>query len=169
VYETQYGAKYEATRNWTKAQIAQGFRDDVKAAIAAGELPKGLKLSVKTRRGGAIDVHIREVPGMTTPWAPGHDGSVTEEAARIHGKLKALLWAYNYDGSDIMTDYFHVRFYGDVEWRLDVEPVTCWRCKAVNTRGALRKGKWGWGCPACHGKKAAELTASPAPKGDDHA
>lgn len=127
--EISYGKKYDKALNTT--QIAAKFREDVKQAIASGDLPKGVKLSVKTSYfsgGSSIHVKIVAVPCQTIDveaWLERDDydamrrrgsmGLYTEESRNIRAKLNAMLQAYNYDGSDIMTDYFHVRFYGDVE------------------------------------------------------
>jgi hypothetical protein len=129
--ETVYGNKYEATKNMSTTDIAKAFREDVKAAIKAGKLPKGLKLSVRTKYfsgGSSIDVNVTALPAnfpmdnpnydpewyapetMNDPWSPELRAAMT--------LLKSILDAYNYDGSDIMTDYFHVRFYGHVNLRL---------------------------------------------------
>jgi hypothetical protein len=57
-----YGSKYTGWRS--SAEVAKDYRADVKAAIKAGELPPGLKLSVKSNSytgGQSIDVTVREV------------------------------------------------------------------------------------------------------------
>lgn len=125
---TWYGAKYE--RGLSTTEIARRFRADVKAAVAAGTLPRGLKLSVRTdyfSGGSSIDVTIVQAPGLRilnperleldatnqpcygTPWA-------TAEARALDEALTAMLNAYNFDGSDIQSDYFHVNFYGHVNF-----------------------------------------------------
>ena len=43
-----------------------------------------------------------------------HD-RLTAEGARIHGILQGIHNAYNYDGSEIMVDYFDVNYYGHAE------------------------------------------------------
>jgi hypothetical protein len=125
--KTVYGNKYESTRNMTTAEIAKAFRADVKAVTKAGKLPKGLKLSVRTRYfagGSSIDVTVKGVPAGYPVVNPSYDPEwragapvndrYSPEFRKVLDTLKALLDAYNFDGSDTMTDYFHVRFYGHV-------------------------------------------------------
>jgi len=122
------GSKYVATKTMSTTEIAVAFRADVNAAIKAGELPKGLRLSVRTKYfsgGSSITVDITALPSgfrvlsddylrnpiRCAPWQ-----SKTEEAKALIAKLEGLLNAYNFDNSDSMTDYFHVRFYGHVNF-----------------------------------------------------
>jgi hypothetical protein len=126
------GSKYDEKLSTT--EIAKRFRADVKAALARGELPAGLKLSVATKYyagGSSIHVEIKVAPGVAVmnperlrldaagepthgvPW-------MTPEAAALADKLDRMLSAYNYDNSDTMTDYFDVNFYKSVDfaWEL---------------------------------------------------
>jgi len=119
--EIAYGAKYD--RSLSTTEIARRFRADVAAEKKAGRLPRELKLSVKTRYysgGSSIDVRIKGLPAGfpvrnrevaptagTLRFAP--------ELRELKERLQGLLDAYNFDGSDSMTDYFHVNFYGWVE------------------------------------------------------
>jgi len=134
--EIVYGNKYD--KDLDTAEIAKRVRMDIKAAIASGDLPKGLKASVRMDRfagGSSIDIRVTQVPqGFTLAnperiqWDLEHPYAsstkvlplYTAEAMALLLKLKALLDAYNYDGSDIMTDYFNVRFYGDVRFDHDL-------------------------------------------------
>jgi len=45
----------------------------------------------------------------------------TAEAKALRDQLRAMINAYNFDGSDSMTDYFHVNFYGgvDFDWQME--------------------------------------------------
>lgn len=124
------GTKYEATRDFDIAQIAELVRADIKAATKAGELPAGLKLSVRISRysmGQSLRVEITAAPfevrvsreqeddnraeGFKFPW-------LTREAAAVLDTLNAIRSAYNFDNSDPMTDYYHVRFGGSVDYRI---------------------------------------------------
>jgi hypothetical protein len=117
----RYGAKYD--RNLSRTAIAGAYRADIKAAIAAGELPKGLKVSVRCRRSGhsgAIDQTVTAVPEgfaiinparVTNPH--GNNLRHTPEAAALLRKLHDMLDAYDYDGSDSMSDYYDHNFYGN--------------------------------------------------------
>ena len=133
MYERSYGAKYNKELNTT--QIAKAFREDVKAAKKSGELPKNLKLSVTTdyySMGSSISVKVKEWGGdiYTTAFllAEKNDPHRYFEGERWTGQAKALLKqlkgmldAYNHDGSDMMTDYYDVKFSGSVDFDWELE------------------------------------------------
>jgi hypothetical protein len=149
MYERSYGDKFAETKDLRTVEIAKLVRADVKAAKAAGELPADLNVSVRYESASmmtAIRVAVLDAPELWEPCPgyrlnPGSDvgtgcpspgcpetythDRLTAEGLRITGILEAILNSYNYDGSDIMTDYFDVRFYSTVtiedawsiEWR----------------------------------------------------
>lgn len=120
----QEGSKYRATESETTAQIAAHIRADIKAATKAGTLPRA-KYSVKSRTfagGSAIDVRADDLPFGC--YEPGQRGSgfarnwhpvLTTEAAAVKATLDAIHSSYGYDRSDLQSDYFNVRYYGDAE------------------------------------------------------
>lgn len=134
------GAKHDATRELSGAEIAKRIRQDIKEAQARGDLPKGLKTSVRYRSysgGQSIDLRIVALPEgfkvLSERYARyaaenPHDYSPpfswqdqqSPEYVALEAKLKALHSAYNRDNSDSMVDYFDVRYYGHVEldWRI---------------------------------------------------
>jgi hypothetical protein len=125
-----YGAKYDKTL--TRAQVAQAFRRDVKSAIKSGALPAGLKLSVTCPRGNSIRVEIQACPGVAfvnPHYDPNTAGSrfmankyrYTDAGHALRETLSRMLGAYNFDGSDSMTDYFHVNFYAFIDFDRDFE------------------------------------------------
>lgn len=132
-----HGSKYEQTKGLRTVEIAKLIRADIKAAIQAGELPKGLKTSVRYESfagGCAIRVSVTAVPDDFVYWRPEfiafeaanphtffQGERVTEEAKALLAKLKEIHSAYNFDGSDIQSDYFHVRYYGDVKFGWEIE------------------------------------------------
>lgn len=121
------GNKYEATKNLDIAVIAQLVRDDIKAALADGTLLKGTKCGVRISRfagGRSMRITIKAFAGQVwTDEFIGSDPRRCFEGERrtaiaqstVH-VLERILRAYNYDNSDIMTDYFDVRFYSSVEF-----------------------------------------------------
>lgn len=130
------GCKYEANRGKSRAELAKLMRADIKAAVARGLLPKGLKVSVRSDR-LSIDIKVTAIPDgqrlynpewvlatnnfsdFASRWAvPG--GEYAPEVAAWVETLKGIHGAYNRDNSDSMTDYFDVNFYGHVEiyWEL---------------------------------------------------
>lgn len=137
MYEISYGSKYEKGLNIT--EIAKRVRDDIKAAEKAGALPKGIKTSVRISRysmGQSLNVTIKAMPGVQVmnrtrlehdrdfphryPEGPGLELH-TAEARAVVDALEALVGAYNFNGSEIQVDYFHVNFYGrvDIDWHLE--------------------------------------------------
>jgi hypothetical protein len=145
---TVYGKKYN--RDLSTPQIAAAFRVDVKDAIKAGVLPAGLKLSVKSSRfagGSSIRVTIKACPSVTilnveNVNADRADGGTypsrpryTAEAIALRDALDGMLKAYNYDGSDTMTDYFHVNFYDNVDFCGELEAADYRRAEMLSDRG----------------------------------
>lgn len=131
-YRDFKGSKYDA--NLDVAEIAKRIRADIKAAIASKHLPTGA-YSVKIRRfagGCAIDVRIADVPFVvlnrervvadaTKPHEFNGLPIHTEAASEILARTKAIVQAYNHDRSDVQTDYFDVKFYGDVSFAWEFE------------------------------------------------
>jgi len=138
MYETTYGTKYEATKNLSRVQIAALIRADIKAGVKAGTLPKG-KYSVTCSRGTGIDISVANIeeagfvlhnperlrweaenPHQGMWAAPANvRARYSERAEAVKAALEMIWHSYNYDGSDIQSDYFNVRYYGGVQfdWR----------------------------------------------------
>lgn len=136
-----YGTKYDRTHGLRTADIAKLVRADIKMARKIGQqaqagtsdaalattdpianAPTQITYSVRTRTyagGSSIDVVIKNIPAEWG-WTESLDdrGDVARkgsEALRaLSVELKAILDAYNYDGSDLVSDYSDVRFYGFV-------------------------------------------------------
>lgn len=126
------GTKYEETKQLDIKEVAKLIRADIKK-----EFP-GIKASVKIERfsmGQAINVVVKESAeplknplydgvfdwkirtGQITSW-PSEDNvkrdSITEEGQHVAKGVKDIVESYNFDDSDMMTDYSHVRFYSHV-------------------------------------------------------
>lgn len=127
--ETVYGEKYAATKDLSRVEIAKLIRADIKAAVASGALPAA-KYRVWTESysgGSSIDVEIGAfwIANLFNPerlereannlGVCGHD-RYSAAAMRVIGAVRSIVAAYNYDGSDIASDYFHVRFYSSVDF-----------------------------------------------------
>ena len=136
-----YGAKYDSTEGLYTKDIAKLVRADIKMARKIGKkaqagnpagalatidpianAPSQITYSVRTRTysgGSSIDVVIKNVPAEWG-WTESIDdrGDVvrkgTEALRALGAELQALLDAYNYDGSDLASDYSDVRFNGFV-------------------------------------------------------
>ncbi|MFJ5927979.1 hypothetical protein ACIQF6_35830 [Kitasatospora sp. NPDC092948] len=127
-----YGEKYD--RKLTVTQIAALIREDIKLArkLAAkagpddgpgtvrppnpiGDAPAEIKFSVRSSHGNAIDITIKNAApewAWTTKDHNGYPMKVPTETARaLVVELKTLGNAYNFDGSDISSDYFHKNYY----------------------------------------------------------
>ncbi|MBX9813357.1 MAG: hypothetical protein K2X76_01500 [Sphingomonas sp.] len=126
------GAKHDATRDLSRVDIAKRMRADIKAL----QLTKAYKISVRTESyagGGSIDIRVMAVPEgfrylspKAASWRKQFPGlehrcpmpweeCQSEDWRSLRDKLRAIHGAYNRDNSDSMTDYFDVRYYGDVE------------------------------------------------------
>lgn len=112
--DTWYGSKYEETKDLDIKDIAKLVRGDIKAAVKTGALSDLLRYGVRIERfsgGQSIDVRIA--------WKqPPEDAE-----RRLHEHARANCWletlkgivdAYNFDGSDMQSDYFRVRFYSHI-------------------------------------------------------
>jgi len=147
------GSKYEATANISTREIPALIRADIKAAVSRGQLPKGLKVSVRQESGSmyyAINVRITGLPegwkvynreylrftnnlqhppqypdnwdcvGQSAPLSHIEGGVYAPEVQSCLDTLKDIYNAYQRNNSDSMSDYFDVRYYGDVgiDWKL---------------------------------------------------
>lgn len=132
MYETAYGPKYHLLKDLTgkdypsAADIAKLIRADIKAGVAAGDLPDTFAghavtyaVTVENYSGGrSINIEVRGVPEadrteLRDTYGNGYETRVDNDAANVLlAKLNAYHWAYNYDGSDSMTDYYHVNYGG---------------------------------------------------------
>lgn len=116
------GAKFHETRNMDIAEIAKLIRKEIR------EKHKGVKCSVRIDRfagGQAIRVTIKEAPFrcFNPLYDNGTDSGrdwLTPEARALVKSIEAIRAQYNFDDSDGMVDYFHVRYYGstEIDWAL---------------------------------------------------
>ncbi|TET51335.1 MAG: hypothetical protein E3J64_07045 [Anaerolineales bacterium] len=121
------GSKYAETKDLDLAEIAKLVRADIKAAVKAGDLPKGTKTSVRISRysmGQSLTATITECPGLIVANPDrvrfdlddphGHTTLplLSPDATRVVGVVQDITDSYNYDSSDPASDYYNVRFYG---------------------------------------------------------
>lgn len=109
---TVYGAKYDQTRDETPTVIAARIRDQLRDACKQITGPlAGLSVSVRCTDYSRITV---EVDGLSD--AELYDDTDPNRRARsaryreVEAYVGAVACPYNYDGSDSMSDYYHVRF-----------------------------------------------------------
>lgn len=131
-----YGSKLATTGEKDVKEIAKAVREDIKAAIKKKVLPKGeYSVTIKRYSGGrSLDVAIKSLPFpiVNHEWLyweqrdpnqhpPGGIDRHTKEAIAVTAVVEAIVNQYNFDKSDIMTDYFHVNFYSHVSFDWEVE------------------------------------------------
>ena len=146
------GSKYDS--KLTTTQISKLVREDIKAAIKAGELSKA-KYSVRTQyysMGSSIDITVRNVPfnilneERFLSENPGpvnaSDCSGLSRVPRysvagnkILEKLTLILHVYNRDSSDSMADIYNVHFSAHVQF--DYKMETAMRENILNTPSDL--------------------------------
>ncbi len=131
IMDRKYGAKY--AKDADIKDIAKMVRADIKAAVAAGTLPVGIKVSIRIDRysmGQSLDAEIVALPFPAWAMKPmGGGGDVGRELVRrpsdrADAAMKAigdLIAAYNHDGSDSMVDHFDVNFYSHITLNRDLE------------------------------------------------
>lgn len=110
---THYNAKYNS--DLSIADITKAIRADLKL-----EFP-GWKFSVRKTRYNAIDVSVHFAPvSLYNPeWVKQHKSGTYDYHVKrysssgnaIMDKIEKIADAYNFDGSDIQSDYFHVNYY----------------------------------------------------------
>ena len=109
-----YGESYEATKDLRLKEIAKLVRKDLKA-----EFGPGWKFSVRTRLysgGQSLDVDVKASPTPLRGARTEEHGWFTPEGVKAHEAISAILDAYNYNGSDLLTDYHDVRFYSHISF-----------------------------------------------------
>ncbi len=139
MYERSYGYRYDEASG-TAADIAKRIRADIKQAVEEGLLPNRWRYSVRSDSfsgGQSIDITVKgcadawkdcDRSSCPNPWcahggihrdlagATAHD-ILTDEAEAAKMTLQRIHTAYNHDGSEIQTDYFDVRYYGQVNFQ----------------------------------------------------
>jgi hypothetical protein len=131
-YSKVIGAKYDAKLSTT--EIAARVRAEIKAAQKSGALPK-CKISIRKDHHKSIVVAVGELGFSVLNFAslrwqaatnqrgytPAEHPRYSPRAAALLDVLEAMLDAYNYDRSDISSDYFDVNFYAHIRFADDVE------------------------------------------------
>ncbi len=124
MYNKILGSKYDA--KLTTTEIAKLIRKELKAKHPA------IKFSVRKRGHSSVDIEILTAPFMVTspeymrteitvgvakPWGMAR---FTKSAAALLASVEAIAGAYNYDRSEIESDYFDVNFYLSVTFSQDL-------------------------------------------------
>lgn len=119
-----YGAKYDKTLR--VKDVAKVIRSEIKDAVKAGTLPD-LKYTVRSSS-RSINVGVPGDAGLKNPtwhvirakfpheYVTGeYVPFLTPEGKRVKELLERMLAEHNHDGSDLMTDYFDMKFYAFVD------------------------------------------------------
>lgn len=96
------GSKYQETKDLDVAEIAKLIRTDLKQAFSE------YKFSVRIERfsmGQSINVIIKETD---------INDRFSDQAEELVKEVKEIIEQYNFDDSDMLSDYSHVRFYSHV-------------------------------------------------------
>jgi hypothetical protein len=134
-YERRLGQLYERTKTLTVKEIAAQIRKVIRQTAKDQVLPPHWNYQVRYRTyagGCAIDVNVGipdELHELLQEFTTEH-GFVRQlehfphlaegkyeplvELHKAEKLLQEIHRGYNYDGSDAMTDYFDVRYYGTV-------------------------------------------------------
>lgn len=118
------GSKYAETEHLDIAEIAKLVRKDLKAAHP------DVKASVRISRfsmGQSLDVAITAWSGevhsrdrireeILSPYGTHRTAWMSDDAIALQNSIEAIVAAYNYDNSDLVSDYHHVRFYTHVSF-----------------------------------------------------
>ena len=97
MYNDIKGSKYQVTKDLDIVEIAKLVRKDIKVKLPA------IKTSTRVDKysmGCSINVEILEAPIVLKQ--------------HYKTEIKKILDSYNYNNSDVMTDYFDYRFSGFV-------------------------------------------------------
>ena len=127
------GTKYSGFRSAT--DIAKDIRKDIKTAVADGKLPKDIKVSVRSNYyagGQSIDIrwsastathaigcsyHRRDLDFDSCSDHPEYRViTLSTRGNRVEEVLREIANSYNYDNSDVQTDYFDTLFYCHPQW-----------------------------------------------------
>lgn len=132
------GGKYEATSKLSMTDLTARIRDEIKllrklgkqaqagASEGAlkisepiGDAPASIKIGIRQLHYGSLTIWVKGIPqewGWVRCERNGHECWQATDALKALGReLSDLGNAYNYDNSEIETDYFDRRFYLKVE------------------------------------------------------
>lgn len=117
----KYGTNYK--ENLDVVEISKIMRKEIKRLIAEKKICASYKYSVKTERfagGSSIDISVKTLLNEDRPARVWDENDCcwkeyTPELQKTYEQLKLLHRSYNFDGSDSMSDYFFVKYYGGVK------------------------------------------------------
>lgn len=132
------GGKYEATSKLSMTDLTARIRDEIKllrklgkqaqagASEGAlkisepiGDAPASIRIGIRQLHYGSLNIWVKDIP-QEWGWVRGERNGyecwlATDDLKVLGQELRDLANAYNYDNSEIETDYFDRRFYLSVE------------------------------------------------------
>lgn len=153
-----YGQKLdELGDSYNTTEIAKSIRKDIAQAVKSGDLPQGLKVSVRKGSGhGSIYVTIKSLPEdlqyYTKEWADYYEDqrkrnwphdvdrpryTLTAEGAALRNAVEGYMDAYNYNRSDSYQDIFDYNYYSDLTIEGELEQTL--RERALNTPSPIEQ------------------------------
>lgn len=105
---TSEGDKYQATKDIYGSPLVKIIKDDLKA-----QLPKSYKvLARKEVYAGGWSIHFT-IKNTGIDNYVDHKETVAHE--ELQTKVRDIVEAYNFDNSDITSDYFSTKFYSHIK------------------------------------------------------
>jgi hypothetical protein len=130
-------ARSRRGNDWVNdVELAKIIRNECAAAVTAGALPAGTKVSVRILHHKSLSVEIvgwegavfsnaytehlmdpKGTPWNSEAWSRESDPRLTEPLNRAVKLIEKIADRHNYNNSDYMTDYFDVGYYLSVDAR----------------------------------------------------
>lgn len=108
-----YGSKHAQTKDFDIREIAKLVRRDLKAEQQAGRLRSDIRISVRIERfayGQSLKARLTWLDKTTD----GLFETLRRDDDETGATIARIIAAYNFDGSDLQSDHFNVRFYAQV-------------------------------------------------------
>lgn len=131
-YDISYGDRYEATEDMDIVDLGKLIKKGIKEMMSDGAIPE-MKVSVTTNRSPReVNVKFKSFPEDKPLFeeksdddprgihSRGPDYKMVDEAKEAKDRVEGFIESFNYDGSDIQTDYFNVRFYQSVKFHYEL-------------------------------------------------
>lgn len=116
--ERTEGSKYQATKDIYGSELVTMIKKDIRE-----QLPKTYKvLARKELYAGGWSIHFTiKNTGINKYYIPKskygepEPEQMSPEYKKLYEQVRRIVEAYNYDSSDMMSDYFSVKFYSHIK------------------------------------------------------
>lgn len=136
LYKRSYGSRYN--KDLTCKDIAKLVRDYIKSQVQVNLLPRGtysvtsthntIRVTIKAFEGPILNPRRleweRDNPNTYRPPVtadPYELSRYTKLASLTLANIESYINSYNHDGSEIMIDYFDVKFYSNIKFDYSLE------------------------------------------------